>query len=206
MASLETLFVTTVYRAALIGRGADAFRREVAKSCLAIAAADGAGQTWCRSQGYPGYTSYASLNDLPRRDPIFQDIEDALAQHVTAFTKSIELDLGGRRLGLDSLWINVLAPGGHHAAHIHPQSIVSGTYYVSLPAGAAGLKFEDPRLPLMMAAPPRKPRGARAHRSFVEMHPKPGDVLLWESYLRHEVPVNNGRTDRISVSFNYGWA
>lgn len=206
MASLETLFVTTVYRAPLVKRGADDMRRNLRKSCEALAAADHAGQSWCRNEGYPGYTSYASLNDLPRRDPAFQDLKDALASHVAAFTRMLDLDLGGRRLGLDSLWVNVLAPGGHHAAHIHPQSIVSGTYYVSLPPGAAGLKFEDPRLPLMMAAPPRKARASQQNRSFVEMHPKPGDLLLWESYLRHEVPVNNGRSERISVSFNYGWA
>lgn len=206
MATTATLFVTTVYRSALLKRGADEMRRTLSRSADALAAADHAGQAWCRNEGYPGYTSYASLNDLPRRDPAFQDLEDALEPHVATFVKLLDLDLGGRKLGLDSLWVNVLAPGGHHAAHIHPQSIVSGTYYVSLPHGAAGLKFEDPRLPLMMAAPPRKARASPQNRSFVEMHPKPGDVLLWESYLRHEVPVNNGKSDRISVSFNYGWA
>jgi len=206
MPTLDTLFVTTVYRAPLLKRGADDARKLLARSCLALAAADTAGQAWCRSEGYPGYTSYASLEDLPRRDPAFSDLESALAPHVTAFTRELDLDLAGRRLGLDSLWVNLLAPGGHHAAHIHPQSIISGTYYVKLPPGAAGLKFEDPRLPLMMAAPPRKAKASRTNRSFVEMHPKPGDVLLWESYLRHEVPVNNGRSERISISFNYGWA
>lgn len=206
MTSLDQLFVTTVYRAPLLKRDGDAFRRAIAKSCAALAAADQAGQAWCRSERYPGYTSYASLNDLPRRDPTFQDLEDALGSHVTTFARTLDLDLAGRRLGLDSLWINVLAPGGHHAAHIHPQSIISGTYYVTLPAGAAGLKFEDPRLPLMMAAPARKARAARENRSFVEIAPKPGDLLLWESYLRHEVPTNNSHSERVSVSFNYGWA
>jgi uncharacterized protein (TIGR02466 family) len=33
-----------------------------------------------------------------------------------------------------------------------------------------------------------------------------GDVLLWESWLRHEVPMNMSEEERISVSFNYGWA
>ena len=35
--------------------------------------------------------------------------------------------------------------------------------------------------------------------------PLPGEVFLWESWLRHEVPVNMADDDRISVSFNYGW-
>jgi hypothetical protein len=28
-------------------------------------------------------------------------------------------------------------------------------------------------------------------------------VLLWESFIRHEVPANAAKTDRISLSFNY---
>lgn len=206
MATLEALFVTHIYRAPLVRRNGEDLRRSIQKSAAMIADADQAGRNWCRERGYPGYTSYASLNDLPRRDPTFQDLSDALDPHVAAFVKLLDLDLSGRKLGLDSLWVNVLAPGGHHAAHIHPQSIISGTYYVSLPPGAAGLKFEDPRLPLMMAAPPRKARASLPNRSFVEVHPKPGDVLLWESYLRHEVPANASKAQRISVSFNYGWA
>jgi uncharacterized protein (TIGR02466 family) len=35
--------------------------------------------------------------------------------------------------------------------------------------------------------------------------PQVGDVLLWESWLRHEVPMNMSEEDRISVSFNYAW-
>ncbi|MEM8775697.1 MAG: TIGR02466 family protein, partial [Pseudomonadota bacterium] len=42
-------------------------------------------------------------------------------------------------------------------------------------------------------------------QSFVSVAPKPGDVLLWESWLRHEVPMNFSEEDRISISFNYSW-
>jgi uncharacterized protein (TIGR02466 family) len=57
----------------------------------------------------------------------------------------------------------------------------------------------------MMAAPPRKADAPRELRSFVYIAPKVGDVLLWESWLRHEVPLNMADEERISVSFNYGW-
>ncbi len=88
-------------------------------------------------------------------------------------------------------------------AHIHPHSAISGTYYVSVPVGASAIRFEDPRLGFMMAAPMRKPSARRENRAFVDFAPKAGSVLLWESFLRHEVPVNRARTPRISVSFNY---
>src|SRR5690606_35903734 len=122
-----------------------------------------------------------------------------------AFARDLAFDLGGRRLRLDSLWVNVLKPGAAHSGHIHPHSILSGTYYVATPPGASALKLEDPRLPLMMAAPPRLADAPQAAQSFVYLQPHPGAVLMWESWLRHEVPANRARKDRISVSFNYAW-
>jgi uncharacterized protein (TIGR02466 family) len=83
--------------------------------------------------------------------------------------------------------------------------VISGTVYVSTPKGASALKLEDPRAPLMMAAPPRRADAPEGQQAFVYLQPQPGSVLMWESWLRHEVPANRARADRISISFNYGW-
>ena len=127
------------------------------------------------------------------------------ANHVAKFADVCGFELGGKKLKLDSLWVNVLNGGGGHSGHVHPHSVISGTGYVALPPGSRGLRLEDPRLPMMMAAPPRRPDVAEALRSFVEVVPEPGTVLLWESWLRHEVPAGSGKGKRISVSFNYRW-
>ncbi|MCB1546520.1 MAG: hypothetical protein KDJ41_01520 [Hyphomicrobiaceae bacterium] len=205
MAQLETLFATRVYRARLGGRNSVRLLADLRATCLAVAAEDTAGQRWSRENAYPGYTSYASLNDLPWRMPAFADLQRHLDAHVKRFAQALELDLGERPLVLDSLWINVLEPGGSHAAHIHPNSVVSGTCYVAVPKGASAIRFEDPRLGQMMAAPPRRPDARPENRAFVSIVPQPGTVLLWESWLRHDVPVNRARQRRISVSFNYRW-
>jgi uncharacterized protein (TIGR02466 family) len=205
MAQIDTLFVTKIYRAELTGDKAERLNAELEAACLSIAEDDEAGQRWCAKNSYPGYTSYASLNDLPWRVPVFGELLKALNAHVTAFAKELEFDLKGRKLALDSLWINILPPGGVHTSHIHPHSVVSGTYYVTIPEGASALKLEDPRLGFMMAAPPRKPKAKPENRQFAYMKPAPGTVLLWESWLRHEVPVNEAESERISVSFNYNW-
>jgi len=196
----RTLFATRFYQSAL---GDDALVAELEDACYDLAANDGAGRRWSKDHGYRGYTSYASLNDLPTRDPRFADLVKLLNRHVAAFAADCAMELGGRRLKLDSLWVNVLKPGGTHSGHIHPHSIVSGTVYVAVPAGAGPLKLEDPRLPLMMAAPPRRADAPDDLRSFVYAAPAPGSVFLWESWLRHEVVAGSGREDRISISFNY---
>lgn len=160
-----------------------------------LAVQDRAGIGWSKAHGYRGYTSYASLDDLPRRSPPFADLVKLLDRHVATFAKDCGFDLS-RRLKLDSLWVNVLKPGGTHSGHIHPHSVVSGTCYVAVPPGSGALKLEDPRLPMMMAAP------ARAD-TFVYAEPAEGSVYLWESWLRHEVMPNTAKTERISISFNY---
>lgn len=166
---------------------------------------DEAGRRWCRENAYGGYTSYASLDDLPLRASIFGDLKKKLDRHVAAFSEDLAYDLGGGRLRLDSLWVNILKPGAGHTGHIHPHSVISGTVYVRTPPGASALKLEDPRLPLMMAAPPKASDAPEPQRSFVYLTPSPGTVFLWESWLRHEVPANRAKSERISVSFNYGW-
>lgn len=205
MPQIDSLFVTRLYRAPLAELGKPVDAEELDASCRAIAEEDAAGQAWCEENGYPGYTSYASLDDLPWRFPIFKDLKKALNKHVAAFAEDLAFDLGGRKLKLDSLWINILPEGGMHASHIHPHSVISGTTYVAMPDGASALKLEDPRSARMMAAPTRAKDARREMQPFVYVTPKVGDVLLWESWLRHEVPMNMAEGERISVSFNYGW-
>jgi uncharacterized protein (TIGR02466 family) len=202
MASLTQVFVTTLYRAEL---DEPALLADLDGLCRSLAEDDAAGRRWCAKHGYPGYTSYASLDDLPWRFPPFATLRKRLDRHVADFASAIDLDLRGGKLGLSGLWVNVLPEGGHHAAHIHPLSAISGTFYVATPAGSGAIRFEDPRLGLMMASPPRKAKAARERQSFVTEAPAAGTLLLWESFLRHDVPVNRSAGERISVSFNYRW-
>ena len=206
MSDIKSLFTTRLYHAALSEHGPTVNADELTASCLTIAEDDEAGQDWCDKDDFPGYTSYASLTDLDWRFPIFKDVVTALDLHVTEFSKDLDFDLGDKTITLDSLWINILPYGGIHTAHIHPHSIISGTTYVAMPEGTSAIKFEDPRLAMMMAAPTRKKTACAELRSFFYAKPKVGDVLLWESWLRHEVPMNMAKDDRISVSFNYSWS
>ena len=205
MSNIKSLFATRLYHAALSEKGAPVDIDELTASCFSIAEDDEAGQDWCEANGYAGYTSYASLDDLPYRFPIFADLKKVLDAHVAAFAEDLQFDLGDRKLVLDSLWLNILPEGGIHTSHIHPHSVISGTTYVTMPEGASAIRFEDPRLPMMMAAPGRVKDAREELRPFIYVAPEAGDVLLWESWLRHEVPMNMIEDDRVSVSFNYAW-
>ncbi|MEE4155639.1 MAG: 2OG-Fe(II) oxygenase family protein [Erythrobacter sp.] len=205
MPDISSLFVTRLYRARLSDHAPRIDTAELAASCCSIAEDDEAGQDWCEANDYAGYTSYASLTDLPWRFPIFADLVKALDAHVAAFAEDLEFDLDGKPVTLEDIWINILPQGGIHTSHIHPHSVISGTTYVQMPEGTSAIRFEDPRSQMMMAAPVRRKDAREEMRTFVSGRPQVGDVLLWESWLRHEVPMNMAEDERISVSFNYSW-
>lgn len=189
---VRSLFVTKLYEIEL---GDHALLGKLARSIRSFANDDQAGQRWSKEHRYAGYTSYASLNDLPTRDPAFAELAKLLTRHAAKFADECAFDLS-RKPKLDSLWVNLLKSGGHHSGHIHPHSIISGTLYVEVPPGSGAIRFEDPRLPLMMAAPPRP-------GTFVSVEARAGLLLLWESWLRHEVLAGAGRGERLSISFNF---
>ena len=195
----RSLFVTKLYEAEI---GEEALLADLAYSIRSLAEDDGAGRRWSKEHQYPGYTSYASLSDLPRRDPAIADLAKLLTSHAAAFAKECAFELA-RRPKLDSLWVNLLRGPGHHSAHIHPHSIVSGTLYVEVPKGSGAIRFEDPRLPMMMASPIRKADATEELQPFVAVEPRPGLLLLWESWLRHEVLPGRARGERLSISFNF---
>ncbi len=196
---ISSYFATKLYEAEL---GDPALLDELAHSIRTLAIDDRAGRRWSRDKGYKGYTSYASLDDLPRRDPAFADLAKLLTKHAAAFAAEVAFDLS-RKPRLDSLWVNLLKPGGHHASHLHPHSILSGTLYVEAPPGSGSIRFEDPRSGLMMAAPPRRDDAPAELKPFATLTPRPGLILLWESWLRHEVLPGTAKADRLSISFNF---
>ena len=166
---------------------------------------DEAGAVWSKDHYKNGFTSYASANELHKNSSTFQKLERWIDSRVAIYAKALELDLGGGELRMTTCWANVMRANSHHSGHIHPLSLLSGTYYVCVPPGAPAIKFEDPRLPLMMHSPPKKTRSRAENRLYVEVPAKAGTLILFESWLRHEVPMHVGRNPRVSVSFNYDW-
>ena len=195
----RTLFATRLYETMIDD---DQLLGELAHSIRSLAEDDAAGKRWSRDKGYKGYTSYASLNDLPKRDPAFAELQRDLVRHAGNFAQELAFDLG-RKPKLDSIWVNLLKAGGYHSAHLHPHSILSGTLYVEVPEGAGPIRFEDPRLQMMMASPVRRDDAAEDLQTFVSVQPRSGRLLMWESWLRHEVLPGTARADRLSISFNF---
>ncbi len=204
--AIHAFFPTLVYRGALLPSGNARFLQTLADECQALAAADTAGRRWSARNYLGGYTSYGSHDRLHLVSSVFATLRRRIDPHVKSYAKSLHYDLGGRSLAMTDCWLNIMPAGVVHSLHLHPASIVSGTFYVAVPRGAGELKLEDPRLSRQMAAPPRRPDAPRSFRAHVSLPARAGDLVLFESWLRHEVPPARFEGERVSISFNYGWS
>ena len=203
---MRAWFPTFIYSEPLQKTGVARLNDELADECVRLRDYDDAGRAWC-AKNYPGgYTSYSSMNELHRFSSTFEQLEKKLTHHVLAFARALDMDLRGREVRMTDCWVNIMPEQVAHGLHLHPLSFISGTYYVRTPKGCPGLKFEDPRLSKFMAAPPKLPDTRDANRSFVTYPAVAGNVILFESWLRHEVPPNRTSEERISISFNYNWS
>lgn len=206
MKRIQGWFPTFLYTERLLRNGGAAFNHDLLKECRQLREFDDAGRTWSRKNYPGGYTSYGSMDKLHEFSSSFMELATRIDRHVAHYARALEWDLGGRRLAMTDCWVNIMPHRTAHSLHLHPNSVVSGTYYVATPPGCAGLKFEDPRLSRFMAAPPRLPKTRDENRLYVTYPARAGFVTLFESWLRHEVVSNPVQSERISISFNYDWA
>lgn len=200
--NIQSLFVTQIY-AARLQQPRARLNAQLLRECQQLRLDDSAGRRWSAAHYPGGYTSYDSASRMQDRSPTFAALARRIDRHVRAFARALEFDLDARKLAMTDCWVNIMSRGVAHGAHLHPLAVVSGTYYVRTPPGSAGLKFEDPRLERFMAAPPRRRAARREHRSWVVVPAQAGKVVLFESWLRHEVPAHRVNAERVSISFNY---
>ena len=203
--TVHALFPTLLYTSPLQRSDARGLNSQLVKECRQLRLDDAAGRRWSRKNYPGGYTSYGSAHRLQNISPTFETLRRKLKRHVAAFAAAVEWDLKDRELEMTDCWVNIMPRHTVHGLHLHPHSTLSGTYYVQVPKGSPGIKFEDPRLDRFMAAPPRREGASLQARPWVTFPAQAGQLLLFESWLRHEVVPNAVNAERISVSFNYNW-
>jgi uncharacterized protein (TIGR02466 family) len=201
----KRLFPSLVYQSSLIDSEKDlvSLNNSLIDDCFKISEIDEEGLEWCEKNYFGGYTSYASYNQLHNFSSSFEQLKSFIDQHLKHFLSDLQYDIEFESLSMTDCWLNIMPTGTHHSGHIHPHSVISGTYYLQVPEDSPAIKFEDPRLPMMMNAPKKLEEANLENRNFVSIPATEGELILFESFLRHEVPANLSEDDRISISFNY---
>lgn len=198
-------FPTFIYESPLLARGNPAFARALLEDCRKVRAHDRAGQRWCRKNYPGGYTSYGTMCNLHQTFSTFIEMEKRIRRHALNFARHLEMNLQDGRLAMTDCWVNVMSRQAVHPLHLHPLAVISGTYYVSTPPGCSRIRFEDPRLDKFMGAPPKAADCRPENRQQVYRDVEVGKLILFESWLRHEVASNPSGGERVSISFNYNW-
>ena len=205
MSVIQAWFPTYIYFKKLQTKGLTAFNRELLTECYQIRDYDFAGQKWSKKNYPGGYTSYQSIPNIYQLSSTMVELREKIDRHVRAYAKHLQFDLKERTLSMTDCWINIMPTQAVHSLHLHPLSTISGTYYVRTPKNCSSIKFEDPRLSKFMASPLRCAEVRPENRLFVHYKAEVGHVVLFESWLRHEVGANPAASDRVSISFNYNW-
>ncbi len=205
--SLKLYFATQIYHEKLMTNTPQLNRliKGLKTEAFQIEAMDSVGHQWSLKNYKNGYTSYSSQDQLHQLSSTFSGLELKIRKHVQRYLERLDYQATADDLVMTEFWVNIMYPNTIHTAHIHPQSVMSGTFYVSTPRGCSGIKFEDPRLGFFMNSPEVKSDSQIYNQRFLELKPQAGDIVLFESWLKHEVPLNSSKEPRISVSFNYGW-
>ena len=103
---------------------------------------------------------------------------------------------------ISGLWAVVNGPGSSNKLHTHPFNYLSGVFYLQVPPESGPLVFWDPRPQNEVLLPPKKPEESIHISNRVSWTPKPNDLILFPSWLSHEVEINNSTEERIVLSFN----
>ena len=143
-------------------------------------------------------------HDQIHRDEKLADIRKIIGTSCVACAQFMEFDFDNFELAIKEMWLNRNSPGDFNKAHIHPNAILSGAYYVKVPEGAGNIELYDPvpaRLMNVYPVKKRKPINLQA----VEYRAEEGLLLIFPSWLQHSVQPNKSEGDRVSISFNIGF-
>lgn len=202
---LKKLFPTLLYTAHLGPAKARELNKDLLSDIKTLSNIDRPGIHWSKKNYIGGYTSYGSVTDLHYRFSTFTDLKTHIDRHVKKFIHAAEWDLMGRKIQMTTCWASIMPKHTYHTLHIHPLSVISGTYYVSVNSKSSALKIEDTRMEKLMNSPPRRSNSSLENKPYISIAPENGKLILFESWVRHEVPPNTDKADRVSVSFNYEW-
>ena len=134
--------------------------------------------------------------------PELAQLHALLAPHVQNFGKL----LFGEQLTwhIKEMWVNVMETGGRQAVHNHANCFACGILYLSDVHPSSWTLFTRSlggRDFVFANTNARAETNAFNADKWRSPQPEPGDLLLFPSYLLHEVPPNEG-SRRITLAFN----
>ncbi|MEO1251840.1 MAG: TIGR02466 family protein [Pseudomonadota bacterium] len=140
-------------------------------------------------------------HDQIHRRKDMAEIRRIIGQSCVGCATFMEFDFDNFELVIKEMWLNKNGPGDFNKAHIHPNAILSGAYYVRVPDGAGNIEFYDPVPARLMNVYPVK-KQKRINAQAAAYKAAEGLLLIFPSWLQHAVQPNRADAARVSISFN----
>ena len=147
-----------------------------------------------------GWHSNINLLDDPTLKPLFHWIAGCVQIAMNEFG----WDLSKARPCFNNAWAMINLKGDSARAHLHPNSLFSGVFYLQASNGSGSIGFLDPRGGAQSLLPPLKEVESKYAIGRLNIEPKQGLMLLFPAWLWHEVEPNKLILPRIAISFNVG--
>jgi uncharacterized protein (TIGR02466 family) len=157
---------------------------------------DREGEKWSNVLGWH------SVNNLHQRES-FGEFNKIILLNVLEIASFLRWDLQKFSLEITTCWAIINGKMAYNSVHNHPNSILSGVYYLQVPANCGGIYFSDPRPASQMLIPPVAEFNLWTFPK-VSYKPHAGTMLIFPSWLLHGVEMNMSEELRISLSFNIG--
>lgn len=147
--------------------------------------------------------SWHSANNL-LDDPLLAPLFRWIAASCNGVFANMGWDFSLSTPSFNNAWAMVNGPGSSTRAHLHPNSLFSGVFYLQASEGAGSIAFLDPRNGAQMLHPPLVPGAAEWLSGRISRQPIAGGMLLFPAWLWHEVEPSADQAERICISFNVG--
>jgi uncharacterized protein (TIGR02466 family) len=150
--------------------------------------------TWGYKNTYTADSGISNFDDIA---PFKDFIKQVGYSHLT----TLGYDVTNLEFSIQ-IFVSEMIEGDSHALHGHPNSLLSGVFYLRVPEGSAPILFDDPRPFRKFLSLPKLTNSTNWER--IHFVPEDGLLLIWESWLEHEVPRNFSKEGRITMVFNLG--
>lgn len=129
--------------------------------------------------------------------PQFKEVRKFIQTKLNKFSK--EIFKYEDELVITQSWINLSNPGNTHNRHCHPNSIISGVWYVEMPDNSSPIRFHNS---IVREINLNTSETNEFNGISYDLLPEKSSLILFPSNLHHDVVKNESNSDRISLSFN----
>ena len=146
-------------------------------------------------------TTVQSINTHVLEDSAFKDLKNVIDQHLNTYLKQVvcpaEEDI---KIYITQSWLNYTNIDQFHLVHNHPNSFLSGVFYLKADKEIDGIHFTKPAVHGILNIPPKKINIYNSTDWGFKIDE--GALIIFPSWLHHYVESKKDNKERISLSFN----